>query len=150
MHARSGATGAAAGVALLRILTGCRGWACIWIALEGLDLGPSELLGFPSRATGARGFHIWLGEAVLGARAEEKNRKGENPMFANKLSALTALARKFYLKATNRSKVIFSFKAKAKQRLNCVLTKLPAALERSLVLSHLTAFSGIDAALQSK
>ena len=72
MHATSGATVAAAGVGLLRDLTEGRGWASIWITLDGLDLEASALLHLPSRATGAKGFHIWWGGVAGGVRAEEE------------------------------------------------------------------------------
>lgn len=75
MHATSGATVAATGVGLLRDLTEGRGRASIWITLEGLDLEASAALLFPSRATGARGFHIWWGGVAGGVRAEAEERK---------------------------------------------------------------------------
>lgn len=68
MHATSGATVAAA-AGLLRDLTEGRGRASIWITLEGLDLEASAALLFPSRATAARGFHIWWGGVAGGVRA---------------------------------------------------------------------------------
>lgn len=78
MHATSGATVAAAGVGLLRDLTEGRGRASIWITLEGLDLEASAALLFPSRATGARGFHIWWGGVAGGVRAEAEGKKVHN------------------------------------------------------------------------
>lgn len=74
MHATSGATVGAAGVGLLRHLTEGRGRASIWITLEGLDFEASAALLFPSRATGARGFHIWWGGVPGGVRAAELER----------------------------------------------------------------------------
>lgn len=61
---------AAAGVGLLRDLTEGRGRASIWITLEGLDFEASATLLFPSRATGAKGFHIWWGGVAGGVKAE--------------------------------------------------------------------------------
>lgn len=69
MHARSGATVAATGVGLLRDLTEGRGRASIWITLEGLNLEASAVLLFPSKATGAKGFHMWCGGVAGGVKA---------------------------------------------------------------------------------
>lgn len=69
MHASSGATLATAGVGLLRDLAESKGRASIWMTLDGLDLQASVALLFPSRATGARGFHIWWGGVAGGVRA---------------------------------------------------------------------------------
>lgn len=75
MHASSGATAAATGVGLLRDLTEGRGLASIWITLAGLDFDASAALVFPSRATGARGFHIWWGGVAGGVKAEAEGKK---------------------------------------------------------------------------
>jgi len=74
MHASSGATVAAAGVGLLRDLTEGKGRASIWITLKELDFEASAALLFPSRATGARGFHIWWGGVAGGVKAEAEGR----------------------------------------------------------------------------
>lgn len=66
---------AAAGVGLLRDLTEGNGRASIWITLEGLNLETSEALLFPSKATGARGFHIWWGGVAGGVRAVAETKK---------------------------------------------------------------------------
>lgn len=70
MHASSGSTvAAAAGVGMLRDRTEGRGRASIWITLEGLAFEASAALLFPSRATGAKGFHIWWGGVAGGVKA---------------------------------------------------------------------------------
>lgn len=66
---------AAAGLGLLRDLTEGSGRGSIWIALERLSLGVSVALLFPSRATGARGFHIWWGGVAGGVKAVAETKK---------------------------------------------------------------------------
>lgn len=85
---------------MLRYLNEGRGRASIWITLEGLNLDASTALLFPSRATGARGFHIWWGGVAGGVSAE-----GTNIPITAQLPSLQ-MSEMYYLKAVNSKAVL--------------------------------------------